>query len=74
MNGQLDFIWTIIHAIGMSQTGEVEVEKYEEKKQEYEDAKRRWTEEMNREYEESASGETVDWEIYWPFRYPQLGF
>jgi hypothetical protein len=74
MNGQLDFIWTIIHAIGMSQTGEVAVEEYEEKKREYEDAKKRWFEEMNREVEESGSLENIDWEVYWPFRYPKLGF
>jgi hypothetical protein len=74
MNGQLDLIWTIIQAIGMSKTGEVRACEFKEKKQMYEEVKQRWIEEMNEIVRKAGSADTIDWAVHWPFRYTQLGF
>jgi hypothetical protein len=74
MNGQLDFIWTIIQAIGMSQTGEVDACEYEAKKRRYEEVKQKWIEDMDETVRKAGSADTIDWAVHWPFRYPQLGF
>lgn len=73
-NGNLDFIANILDSIGMTQNGEVEAEEFEEKKRQYEEVKSRWIEEMNERVKASGRDDIIDWEIYWPFRYPQLGF
>lgn len=73
-NGNLDFIANILDSIGMTQNGEVKAEEFEEKKRQYEEVKSRWIAEMNERVKASGRGDVIDWEIYWPFRYPQLGF
>ena len=74
-NDNNDFIRTIRQSIGMSQTGEVRVEDYSERKLIYEDLKQRWIDGMRKEWEtEQGTEGSVDWEMYWPFRYPDLGF
>ena len=59
----------------MSQTGEVRAEYYSERKLIYEDLKQRWIEDMRKEWEaEQGVDGSIDWEKYWPFRSPDLGF
>jgi Phosphotransferase enzyme family len=73
-NGNLDFICYILDSIGMSQNGEVKAEEFEEKKRVYEEVKLRWIAEMNERVAAAGGGEEIQWELYWPFRYPQFGF
>lgn len=74
-NGNLDFISTVMDSIGMGQNGEVAAEEFEEKKRQYEEVKSRWITEMEERYKAAGNDEVVeDWGLYWPFRYPQLGF
>ena len=74
MDGNRDFIWGIVHHIGMGSTGEVRPDTFEEKNQEYKGIKQRWIEDMNQQVEQSGCTEKIDWELYWPFRYPDIGF
>ena len=67
-------IFTIQHAIGMSQNGEVKPEEYEDRKRDYEKLKRHWVEEMNEKLRAAEISEEIDWTVYWPFRYPDFGF
>jgi hypothetical protein len=54
----------------MSQSGEVNVEDYQDKKLLYEDIKRRWIEDLSGQWNAQAvSKEQINWEEYWPFRY-----
>ena len=73
-DGNLDFIFGIQDAIGMTQNGEVKAEEYDEKKRQYEEIKARWITEMNERVKAAGRDDVIDWELYWPFRYPQLGF
>ena len=73
-NGNLDFIWNILDSIGMTQNGEVNAGEFEEKKRQYEEVKSRWVVEMNERVKAAGRDDVIDWELYWPFRYPQLGF
>jgi aminoglycoside phosphotransferase (APT) family kinase protein len=74
-NAHNDFIRDIRRSIGMSQTGEVNAEDYSERKLIYQDIKQRWIEDMRKEWEtEQGTDSSIDWEKYWPFRYPDLGF
>ena len=73
-DGNLDFIFGIQDAIGMTQNGEVKAEEYDEKKRQYEEIKARWITEMNERVKAVGRDDVIDWELYWPFRYPQLSF
>ena len=73
-NGNLDFISNILDSIGMTQGGEVKAEEFREKKSQYEEVKSRWITEMSERVKAAGRDDAIDWEIYWPFRYPQLGF
>jgi hypothetical protein len=74
MNGNRDFIDGIRQDIGMSPTGEVDANDYEEKKKYYGEVKMRFIVNMNEKVERAGFTERIDWELYWPFRYPEGGF
>jgi Phosphotransferase enzyme family len=74
MNDNRDFIEGIRQSIGMGPTGEVDANDYEEKKKYYEEVKRRFIVDMNEKVERVGFTENIDWELYWPFRYPEGGF
>jgi hypothetical protein len=70
-----EFVQGIIRSIGMSHSGEVNVEEYQDKKLLYEDIKQQWIGDMSAQWNAQAvSKEKIKWEEYWPFRYPGLGY
>ena len=69
------FIQEITRCVGMSQSGEVNVEEYQDKKWLYENLKERWIEEMNARWNAQAVSKCkINWDQYWPFRHSGLGF
>jgi len=73
-NDNQDFVNSILDMIGMTRNGEVKPEEFEEKKRAFEEMKVRWVEEMNERVRAAGVDEVIDWAVYWPFRYPGLGF